>query len=333
MADLDQLRISWAALASAPGSTGGHVSTLALDQLVEDMPILVGADIDGDRHLLVPTSGGPVAEDSSSAAVQIRELELGSPSPIRYTDVVCRARRLADVFEDLILAILREIAIGRTTPSNACGEILTQWRSLLRPPVVEPLNVNQMAGLAAELRLAIDILDRDPYRRLEVWRGPGQVRHDFRRAGDAIEVKATLSQDDPSAEIHGLEQLAPPEDGSLHLVWFRLERVPEGKVTVAALVEELRQLLGGGSPPLYERLAEAGWRPESAAERVGFEFRERLVHRVDGNFPRLVPSMLPGGHAPSGVSNIRYEVAIDPTRAVDDAGVEAMLTRIATAEF
>lgn len=332
MTDLDQLRISWAALAAGPGSEGRKVSTLALEERVDGLPIMLGADIDGDRHLLVPTPNGPVAEDSSSAAVRIRELRLGSPNPIRYTDVVCVVRQLADVFDDLILAILREIEAGRTGPSSGCAEVLGQWRSLLRPPEHEPLNVKQMAGLAAELQLAIDILMRDPDRRLDVWRGPTHARHDFRRDADALEVKATLSQGEPSAEIHGLDQLEAPEGGSLHLVWMRMEHVPEGSITVATLVENLRRLLGG-SPALYTRLTYAGWRPDSAAEHVAFEFRERQVYAVGEDFPRLTSSMLPGGHPPVGVSDVRYSVQLDPTRALDEAEVEALLTRVATGAF
>lgn len=331
MTTLDQLRISWAALASGPGSGGGNVSTLALDQLVEGLPILVGTDIDGDRHLLVPTLTGAVAEDPSSAAVQIRELELGSPDPVRYTDVLCRKHPLVDVFDDLIIAILRKLATESGDPSAVCAETLGQWRSLLRPAEREPLNVQQMAGLVAELRVALDLIALDPERRLDIWRGPSQVRHDFRRAADAIEVKASLSQDDPSTEVHGLQQLATPTDGTLHLIWFRLERVPDGQVSVGGLVEELRQLVGGGSRPLYERLAEAGWRPESAAERVTFEFREQLVFRVDDGFPRLVSSMLPGGHAPSGISNVRYEIALDPNHALGEAEIASLMNKLATA--
>jgi Putative PD-(D/E)XK family member, (DUF4420) len=328
--ELDQLRISWAALAAGPGSEGGHVATLALEEMIGDLPILLGADIDGDRHLLVPTPEGRVAEDAGSGAVQIRELELGVPISIRYTDVVCGARVLADVFDDLILAILRKIEAGSIDPSDACAEVLGQWRALLRPPPQEALSINQMAGLAAELQIAIDILRRDPDRRLDLWRGPSSSRHDFRRGPDAIEVKATVTQGEPKAEIHGLEQLDPPANGTLHLVWVRLEQVPEGTITVAALVENLRRLLGG-SPALYTRLAEAGWRPESAAENVAFEYRERQVHRVDGDFPRLTPAMLQGGHPPLGVRNVRYDIVLDQQLALDEAQVEALLTEIATA--
>jgi Putative PD-(D/E)XK family member, (DUF4420) len=330
MTDLDQLRIAWTALASAPSSIGGHVATLALEDQIGNQSILLGADIDGDRHLLVPTPDGPVAEDVDSDAVQIRELELGVPSAIRYTDVVCGARALADVFDDLILAILRKIEAGSVDPSEACSEVLGQWRALLRPPPREALSVNQMAGLAAELQLAIDILRRDPERRLDLWRGPSSSRHDFRRGSDAIEVKATVKHGEPSAEIHGLEQLEVPEDGALHLAWVKLEQVPEGTITVAGLVENLRRLLGG-SPALYARLTEAGWRPESAAENLTFEFRERHIYEVDGDFPRLTPAMLPGGLTPTGVSNVRYDVALDPRRALAEDEVEALLDRIAAA--
>jgi hypothetical protein len=259
--------------------------------------------------------------------VQIRELELGSDDST-YTDVLCRDPELADVFDDLVLAMLREIRPNGAHPSKVCAEILAQWRQLLRPPSREPLNVKQMAGLVAELQMAIDILRRDPDRRIDVWTGPTAARHDFRRGGDAIEVKASLGGGEPSPEIHGLEQLESPAGGTLHLAWFRLERVPEGSVSVAALVETLRRFIGG-SPALYSRLEEAGWRPETPGEAMAFEIRERRIFRVDEDFPRLVPAMFT--QAPSSrVRKLRYEVLLDPAEALGDGEVEQILTRIAT---
>jgi Putative PD-(D/E)XK family member, (DUF4420) len=328
MTDLDQLRVSWAALASGPGSDGHHVATLALEEHLEDEPVLLGADLSGARHLLVPTPAGEVVEDSSSNAVQIRELELGSNGRI-YTDVVCRDPELVDVFDDLVLTMLREIRPGGAHPSKVCAEILAQWRQLLRPPSRDPLNIKQMAGLVAELQMAIDILRRDPGRRLDVWTGPTGARHDFRRGTDALEVKAALGGAEPSPEIHGLEQLAIPEGGSLHLAWFRLERVPEGSVSVAALVETLRRFIGG-SPALYSRLEEAGWRPETAGETVAFEIRERRIFRVDEDFPRVVPGMFAPTPLSNRVRNLRYEVLLDPTEALSEEEVEQVLTRVAT---
>jgi hypothetical protein len=328
MTDLDQLRVSWAALASGPGADGHHVATLALGERVGGEAILLGADIGGDRHLLVPTPAGEVAEDASSDAVQIRELELGTDDSTFYTDVVCREPELADVFDDLVLTMLREIRMGQAHPSKVCAEILAQWRQLLRPPSREPLNVKQMAGLVGELQMAIDILRRDPARRIDVWTGPAGARHDFRRGEDAIEVKASLGQRE-STEIHGLEQLEDPAGGSLYLAWFRLERVPGGSVDVATLVDTLRRFIGG-SPALYSRLTEAGWRPETPAETIGFEIRERRFFRVNEDFPRLVPAMFAPGTPSNRVRNLRYDVLLDPAEALPDGEVESILTRIAT---
>lgn len=331
MIDLDQLRVSWAALAAGPGTDGQHVATLPLDQRVDEQSILLGFDLGSDRHLLVPTPPGQVVEDLSSEAVQIRELRLGSPGSTSYTDVVCREPELFDVFDDLVLTMLREIGAGSAPPSRICAEVLEQWRQLLRPPVQEPLSVKQSAGLVAELQMAIDILRRDPGRRLDVWTGPAGGRHDFRRGEAAVEVKATLGQGEPATEIHGLEQMEAPEGGDLYLAWFRLERVPGGSVDVPGLVEVLRRFLGG-SPALYSRLTAMGWRHDNSSEAVSFEIRERRIFRVDDDFPRLVPGMFPPGLPSSRVRNVRYEVLLDPAVALAEGEVADVLTAVATKE-
>jgi putative PD-(D/E)XK family protein DUF4420 len=335
MTDLDELRVSWAALAAGPGPGGRRLATLALADPLPEGPVLLGLDLDGRRHLLVPrVPTEPAEEDRGSDAVQIVSLTLGEGREATdHTDVVCSEPELADVFDDLILAILREIADNELTPNRSCIQVLDRWRSMMRPPRREPLSVNQMAGLVAELHLALAILRRDPDRRIDVWTGPAGARHDFRRGAHAIEVKVTLSAGENATEIHGIEQLDPPQGGELHLAWFRLERVPGGSLTVAGLVEALRRLVGG-SPQVYDRLLDAGWRPESAAEHVAFELREERIHAVHDEFPRLVPDMLPGGRVPGGVSNVRYTVNLD-AEGVAPLGPEqreTLLDTIATAD-
>jgi hypothetical protein len=332
MTDLDQLRVSWTALSAAPGPSGHGVATLALDDQLPTGRAVVARDLDGRRHLLVPRAQAePVMEDRESGAVQILALSLGEgAAATEFVDVVCRDPKLADVFDDLILAILRELVRDGTQPNAACLRVLEEWRQMLRPPPREPLSVNQTAGLVAELMVASAILVRDPAHRIDVWTGPSPGRHDFRRGRLAIEVKATLSTGEPTPEIHGIEQLEAPPDGELYLVWMRLERVPGGQLTVAGLVEDLRRLVGGG-PPVYERLMESGWRPESASEAIQFELRERRVHAVRDAFPRLVPRMIAGG-VPPGLVNVRYSINLDAagTPPLTDTETDILFQTIAT---
>ncbi len=328
MTDLKELRVCWTALASDSAADGRRISTVPLEERIAGAPILLGRDLDGGRHMLIPTPEGAVSEDRSSDAVQIRELELGLEERARYTDVVCGEPGLVDVFDDLILAMLRGIGADDALASSAAAEILGRWRSLLRPPSPEPLNVNQMAGLVAELHTAIDILGRDPARRVDVWLGSTGARQDFRRGDRALEVKASLGHGG-GVEIHGLDQLEEPPGGSLHLLFMRLERVPDGQLSVMGLLEELRGLIGG-FPALYERLTEAGWRPDATAERVTFELRERLLYAVEGGFPRLTQSMLPAAKAPTGVRNVRYEANLEGVTPVSGEDVEVLLDAMAT---
>jgi len=329
---LDDLRLSWTALAAGPepeGGEGHHMATLPLPERAGGSSILLGRDLDDRRHLLVPTADAEVTEDTSSDAVQILELELGTgPKRLRYADVVCRMPRLAEVFDDLILAILRTIGPDAAEAPEVCSRTLEDWRAMLRPPAREPLSVRQTAGLVAELHTAIELVRDDPERRIDVWTGPTGARHDFRRGDRALEVKASLSQGEATTEIHGIEQLAAPEGGTLHLVWMRLEQVPDGRVSVALLVERLRKLIGG-SPALYLRLTEAGWRPEAAAEQLTFEIRERRVYRVEEPFPRLHPANLVAGAAPAGVRNVRYEIALDHASPLTGGAVGQLFAELA----
>jgi hypothetical protein len=330
---LDDLRVSWTALTAAPDETGHAFAILPLPDPPAGLAILLGRDIEGHRHLLVPRlAEDPPVDDHASQAVHLVTTQLGGREHATYyTDLVCLVPELAEVFDDLVLAVLREIEEAPERPAEACAYVLDEWRAMLRPPPREALSTGQAAGLVAELHTAIDLIRRDPQRRMDVWQGPAGGRHDFRRGRQALEVKATLSHGPAHAEIHGIEQLEPPDGGSLHLVWMRLERVPGGSLTVTDLVDQLRRMVGG-TPSLYALLEGAGWRPARPAELLGFELRERRLLLVQDPMPRLTRQNLVGETVPAGVDNIRYTIGLDLPDMPHLTGreEEVLLTEIAT---
>jgi hypothetical protein len=136
--------------------------------------------------------------------------------------------------------------------------------------------------------------------------------------------------------IHGEDQLLEPDDGQLFLHLVRLEEVPDGGRSVSTLVDEL---LAAGAPAqsLFEALTAAGIPPAelAAIDTVRFDVRERMTFPVDDQMPRIVPASFSDGARPVGVIDVTYRINLDHVldRALDDAGYNAMVQRLAAGDL
>ena len=158
-------------------------------------------------------------------------------------------------------------------------------------PSEAPVGRARLAAVFAELLVLRDVVRVDPISRVDSWVGPHGARHDFRRGQVALEVKTTRAHTSRDVTIHGEDQLEPPDNGTLHLHFVRLEEVPGTGETVQSLVDDL---LSAGAPSvrLFLALAASGIPVAelSASADVAFDIRERLTLPVDADMPRVVPS-------------------------------------------
>src|SRR5205823_6466872 len=78
---------------------------------------------------------------------------------------------------------------------------------------------------------------------IKVWRGPFGSRHDFEGKSASVEVKTTTARDSRVHHIHGIDQLAKPEQGGL--LFFSLAVQREGGATnsIVILIDAIRALL------------------------------------------------------------------------------------------
>ena len=192
--------------------------------------------------------------------------------------------------------------------------MLAAWRELLRPPSREPLNVKQMAGprCGAPYRDR-PVLARDPDKtngRLDR-SDRRQARLPPRYSGDRGEGE-TLSGRGLVAEIHGLDQLLPPHEGSLHLLWMRMERVPEAEDDRGRAGRAAAGTSSAAPPVSTRALTELGWRPELPANRSASNFASGACSPSPTTSRRLTSDPAPGARRViPGVRNVRYEIVLD----------------------
>ncbi len=208
---------------------------------------------------------------------------------------------------------------------------IDELRDLFERPATRPLDSKRLAALYAELRVLEALIDAGVDGALALWTGPDEEPHDFTGLlGGDIEVKSTLSPDRTTVMINGIDQLDSPEGGDLLLLVMRLERDHSDKA------DRLRSLISRIEPHVDEvaflrKLAGAGYdfsdngEDESGSipsREPAFLVIETMCHRVDANFPRLVPSNLVEGALADGTDRLRYRVDLEGLKLMDADWVE-----------
>ncbi|WP_236245047.1 PD-(D/E)XK motif protein [Streptomyces sp. CC210A] len=275
-------------------------------------PLAVAVDHEGYRHVLVPIDAHRrVRPGLDGPVLRLRKRPLEDEESYQtYADLACLRTDLNDLFTELCVDVLDAAEKRPENPVKALHHVLDRWRELFRMSG-SPLTGERLAGLFGELTVLTRLLERDPSAH-RLWRGPSGYRHDFASGHTAVEVKSATVGEGRRPRIHGLDQLEPPEDGRLHLVWLRLLRTPvTGSGTpLVGLVDRALELCDDEGA-LLELLAAAGYRlPEADRYRdVCFAVTETRWYGVTSDFPGLTARRLVAAGVP--VSALDVEFTID----------------------
>jgi hypothetical protein len=329
MVDVD-LEATWTVLAAERAMAEGGISAVPTDVKVRGGRVLAGVDGDGRRRVLVPLSAGEAfAEDRTGTAVHLLRTDHAGT---HYLSAVCLRRELDDVFAWFAKEVLVTLGEGDGGAAEVVAA-LARWRELFSAAPPAALTDSRLVGLLAELLTLEQVLELDPARRVGVWTGPLGAEHDLTAVGDAVEVKATLAREGRLVSISSVDQLDPPQNADLHLVWRRFEPHPEGD----SLPEVVDRLLTTGLQVdrFLQLLAAAGY---SLADRADYEDRrfrtveERWYDTASESFPRLTPSSFTGRTVPPGVLRISYQIDLtnEPPVPLTASEAAAVLRRMAT---
>lgn len=322
--DLDA---AWAAIGNADVEPGMvKLSELPVENNVGRL--VVGRDSHQRLHLLVPVPLGsavPTDRRSRGVALERNEYVIGADRRL-FFDVVCHDPELDDTFRQLAGEMVARIAADPDASVTSCQTVLAHWRELLERRL-PPLSGEALAGLFGELHTLHRIVSRDPARRIAVWVGPTGATHDFRTDTTELEVKTTTKREGRFAEVHGVEQLVATGDRDLYLSFVRLRADATGQ-SVTDLIASLESS-GADGIRLRELTAMVGWK--EPADESRFVVAEERIYRVDGQFPKIVPSSFVGGETPGGVMRLRYEVDLTgPVPAfLGDAAVDGLFEELA----
>lgn len=320
-------------LLRAGGHAGGglEIPTIPSGVTADAGPVRLAMGPNGEPRVLLPLSEreAPTGIDGGPAlSVTVSSFSKGRQA-LRFLDLICTSRELEKVFGEVVDEMLARIGADDTC-AEAARSTIDDFRSLLTPARLIGIDKGKVAGLVAELLVLNRLLVRSPSA-WKSWRGPMGDRHDFRAGDTSVEIKASLRADATSLTINGLQQLEAPSGGTLNLLHIVLEPVGGGMLSVSGLG---RSAFSKADQPQKVRtmLAKLGCDDVDAEDWNAYAFRLEAenFYLIGDGFPRLVGSMLSGGKAPAGVSDISYEVDLSAAAAClcDTAAYAEVETRL-----
>lgn len=282
--------------------------------------LLAAVDVEGRRHLLVLlTDQDEALSDRGARGVSAatRELEVPGSELGRYIDLTCLDPAGRNAFDLVGGEIAVGLVDGTMPPAAVVQHVLSKWRRFWGQPPREILSREAQIGLFAELRFLVDWLlpATSPAEASMRWRGPHGSRHDFEWTGRAVEAKGSASVRGAVFQIHGLDQLDPPESGDLLLYGLHLREQGGASLTLPGLVSEALRGVESDDSALAsaERcLDRAGYSPHHDDEygAVAWRVVDEALYPVTGDFPRLGASLLIEG-LPAGVREVSYSVDLN----------------------
>jgi hypothetical protein len=309
---------SWQLLGPRAPSGERLLARVALPTISERLQCAI--DSSGHRHLLIrltDTEPELVDVQSRGLTVHTRDLVVRGQNPGRYLDIECGDVTGHTIFDVIAADLADELAKPNSQPAETVRRILARWRRFWAHTPLPLLSREEQLGLFAEVWF-LDVWLWPQLGAAEAllrWHGPTGARHDFSWSTKAVEAKATTSSRGRIFKINGLDQLVPPQDGSLYLFGMRLQEDTGTSNSLPALIARLRTKLAPEPDSLgkFESLlALAGYSTayEKEYDKLRLIVRDERLFAVTGDFPKLTPAELPNGLS-AAIERVEYEVNLN----------------------
>lgn len=279
--------------------------------------LLAALDSSHRRHFLVPLRNEEKSfTDRRSRGLEVatKEMTLRGHAVACYLDVICHDPAGHEAFDLIGGDLAAELVDPTTKASSVVERILEKWRRFWALAARGMLSREEQIGLFAELWFLLNWLipKMGIDDALAAWRGPHGSRHDFEMPSLSVEAKATTSVKGRTHRINSVEQLSPPDNGSLLLFSMQLREERGASNTLPDIVRRCREALAERPTALSlldAGLVEAGYSDAHAEEYAKLTLRvvDSALYRVEDDFPRMTPAVFAGG-VPNGVEDIGYTI-------------------------
>lgn len=276
--------------------------------------VWLSLDSEGRRCVLLRNDTsrpkGSIFFETKGVVAFVDDLQLAEQSTSSFIVVACRDYRYWEPFLAFAESVREERRESSEDNVALTLRVLRTWQWLWK---MDPSNLSREAAIGLIGELWFLIRWADIQRSLETWCGPEGNVHDFVGCGVSIEVKTSQSSStrSPVHRISSLQQLTPPQNGSLYL--FSIVIAPDKTAgnTLSKLVAIGLDKLDGEPyrrEMFLEKLSQVGW-AAPLSKQFDFSFRvvSEQLHRVDESFPALTASSFIN-EIPSEVTGISYSL-------------------------
>jgi len=295
--------------------------------------LLCAIDSAGGRHLLI--SLGIADEEyrdrqSRGVSVATRDLSVHGGTTEKYLDVACLDAGGYGILDLMGGEIARGLADETKPPAETVKRVLAKWRRFWGQIPQPMLSREEQLGLFAEIWFLVEwLFPKLGQEAIMAWRGPWGSRHDFEWDDKSVEVKATTITRGRIHKIHGLDQLAGPENGILFLFSVSLREENGATNDLPRLIDVCRNYLQNfddGLAHFENALAHLGYSPIFEDEYSKFKLRvaENVLFQVAADFPKLTSESFSNG-MPAGIERVDYEINLNTFNHLIVASQPALL--------
>jgi hypothetical protein len=286
------------------------------------VPVYWGRDAAGRCLLIIELQGDHAdAFRRDFSSVHGIGVDLRNSSPPGQQRLVLTLDQSVD--QDLFLGLCDTLIASLTEVKDSAAAVsvtlahIRRWKAFLAGRKTRQLSPEEVRGLFAELQTMRSLYSTSltPVAAVDAWGADDETHQDFIFANTAVEVKSLAGRDRSTVRISSEDQLESVLD-ELYLLVYRLTENPD-----AAAALSLNQLVTAIEHELADadaleqfsgKLAAFGYAPLADYDRPKFVVTGRQPYRVQGAFPRLVRSQLPGG-----IARLSYEIEIEAMKGFE----------------
>lgn len=279
-----------------------------------------GRDTSNHRILVLKLDGGswPVLRSTPMAGIALEQV-VHQPATTMVTLRLLQSEHLGPfrtLCDDIIQEVLK--ASDATTARDKFIARTQSWQDLMRRAASPLLSPQEQMGLIGELVVLRDLLQPvfGAARAVGAWTGPSGTPKDFEAGAVWIEAKAFGAAGRRQVHITSETQLDDSGSEALYLhVTALTSNVPNssGGCTLPEWILDTRESLALDDASCladYDRAIDAsGFDPHHQYDAT-WSAGSVSTYRIDGDFPRIVPSAYP-----SGPVNVSYDL---PLSAIED---------------